>query len=92
MSISGFSSIRLDKVLSIMKRHCARTKVNKKIKKLSLTSKTLWLGNRGCNSGIKYMLKRHKQGVMERLYFLLQRVGEFFLVENMGEAHAQIKS
>jgi len=29
---------------------------------------------------------------MERLYFLLQREAGFFLVENMEEAHAQIKS
>lgn len=56
-----------------MKRHYAGTKVNKKIKNLSLTSKTQCLQNEGCNSRTKYMPERHMQGVMERLYFLLQR-------------------
>lgn len=73
-----------------MKRHCARIKVNKKIKALSSTSKTLWLWIVDVIAEW-IMCWKNKQDSMERLYFLLQREGGF-LVENMEEAHAQIES
>lgn len=55
----------------IMERHYARTKVNKKII-LDLIPHGFRIGD-VINERTKHMQRRHKQGVMQRLYFLLQR-------------------